>query len=426
MATPWATRTILTALAVTGLVIGVTAPGMAQSAALNSVVSENPVDFTPHVLDGQVQAIAEVGGLVVVGGQFTTIRDAGSSAQISQANLFAFDASTGRIVKTFAPRIDGIVQTVAAGPTAGTVIVGGNFGQVNGSSQRALTTLRLSDGSRVTSFSATTNGQVNKVLVRGNRLIVGGEFTTIGGSNRARLAVVNATTGAVESGFNVPVDGNRKPTLQPKPLVFEMDATSDGRYLVILGNFLTVDGKSRNQVAIIDLQSNSVTPWSSPRTSSLCGNSVAFFFSDVEIAPSNDWFVLVARGGYSTSGMCDTASRWALSPGSTNAQPQWINYTGGDTLWSVAVTPAAVYVGGHQRWLDNPNCDNCQGPGAVSRPGIGAISPSSGKALSWNPTRTRGVGAQELVATARGLYVGSDTEKLGREYHARIGLFPAS
>jgi hypothetical protein len=397
--------------------------GQAQSAPLPKVVSTNPVNFTPNVLDGKVQAIAQVGKVMVVGGQFSRISDAGSSARIDQPNLFAFNAKTGRIVKTFNPRVNGIVETVAAGPTPGTVIVGGDFRKVDGSWQRGLVTLRTSDGSRVTTFSAPTNGKVYKVLVRGNQLVVGGKFTTVGGVSRSRLAVLNATTGAV-SGFNVPVDGNRRPDVQPIPLVFEMDATSDGHYLVILGNFLTVGGQAHNQVAVIDLSAGKVMPWSTSRTAALCSRSVAFFFSDVEIAPSNDWFVLTGRGGYSSSALCDTASRWALNPYSTNASPTWVNYTGGDTLWSVSVTPAAVYVGGHQRWLNNPSCNNCAGPGAVWRPGIAAIDPSTGRALSWNPTRTRGVGAQELVATARGLYVGSDTEHLGHEYHGRIGQFP--
>jgi hypothetical protein len=60
----------------------------------------------------------------------------------------------------------------------------------------------------------------------------------------------------------------------------------------------------------------------------------------------------------------------------------------------------------------------------VSRPGIGTINPKTGKALPWNPTRKRGVGVRALVATVKGLYVGSDTDELGREYHGRIGMFP--
>jgi hypothetical protein len=413
-------------VALTCLATVTAAPAQAQSAALTKVVSQNPVDTTPHVLDGKVQAIAPVGSSMVVGGAFNTIRDANTSAQIAQPNLFAFDASTGRIVKTFHPSVDGSVETAVAGPVAGTVIIGGTFSKVNGASRRGLAMLRLSDGSLVTSFTATANGNVNKVLVRGNRLIVGGEFTTIAGGSRERLAVLNATTGALDTGFNVPVEGNRKPDVQPKTLVFEMDATSDGHYLVILGNFLTVGGASHNQVAIIDLFTDHVTPWASSRTSAACSSTVAFFFTDVEIAPSNDWFALSARGAYSRGQLCDTASRWRLEPGTTNAGPVWVNYTGGDSLWSIAVTPAAVYVGGHQRWLDNPDCNNCEGPGAVSRPGISAIDPSSGKALSWNPTRSRGVGVQELVATSRGLYEGCDTTQLGHEYHARIGMFPAT
>jgi len=101
-----------------------------------------------------------------------------------------------------------------------------------------------------------------------------------------------------------------------------------------------------------------------------------------------------------------------------------VNSTGRDPLLSTSVTGAAVYVGGHQRWMDNRYGVDHPGPGAVERPGIAALNPKTGKALPWNPTRTRGHGVETLVATPQGLLVGSDTEELGHEFHGRIGMFP--
>jgi hypothetical protein len=34
------------------------------------------------------------------------------------------------------------------------------------------------------------------------------------------------------------------------------------------------------------------------------------------------------------------------------------------------------------------------------------------------------VGVRVFVVTPRGLLVGSDTDRLGQEYHGRIGMFP--
>jgi hypothetical protein len=84
-----------------------------------------------------------------------------------------------------------------------------------------------------------------------------------------------------------------------------------------------------------------------------------------------------------------------------------------------------VYVQGHQRWLDNPQGHDNAGPGAVSRPGIGAIDPTSGKALAWNPTKDRGVGGKDLLVTARGLWVASDTAPHRARDAARIACCPS-
>ena len=91
---------------------------------------------------------------------------------------------------------------------------------------------------------------------------------------------------------------------------------------------------------------------------------------------------------------------------------------------AVAATDVAVDVQGHQRWLDNPQGSNAPGPGAVSRPDIGAINPATGLALPWNPTKERGVGGKDLYVTSQGLWVGSDTNRIGGETRRRVALMP--
>lgn len=151
---------------------------------------------------------------------------------------------------------------------------------------------------------------------------------------------------------------------------------------------------------------------------------------DVEFDPTGRYFVVGttgAWGGWTGNRLCDSISRWEMVD-APDRRPTWINETGGDTILSVAVTDVAVYAGGYQRWLNNESAPkaNTPGPTALSRSGIGALDPTTGRALTWNPGRTRGVGVRDLVATADGLLVGSDTESLGGEFHARIGMFPVA
>ena len=53
-----------------------------------------------------------------------------------------------------------------------------------------------------------------------------------------------------------------------------------------------------------------------------------------------------------------------------------------------------MYVGGHFRWLDNRNYSWRARGDAVERPGIGALHPTTGRALAWNPGKTRAHGAE--------------------------------
>ncbi|TYB40723.1 hypothetical protein FXF50_00090 [Micromonospora sp. AP08] len=404
-------------------------PALAVNATHTTVVGTNPVDWTPHALDGTVYRILQIGNRVYLAGSFTKVRNAGQTAQLAMPRLVAIDATTGQIDTTFRPVVNGTVKALAASPDGRSLYIGGAFTTVNGVAAPRVARIDAATGARVAGFApAALNNQVNDMRLVGNRLILGGAFQTVGGVTRRALAALNATTGAADASVNLRVEGPRKTTSgATAPVKIEaLDVSADGRRLVFVGNFSSVAGVARHQLAVANLSDTGATlsGWSTLRYQPQCAASMPTYLRGVDISPDGTWFVAVTTGAAFPGTLCDAASRFEFGTEAGGKQPTWVNYTGGDTLLSVAITGAAVYVGGHQRWLDNPYGRNSAGAGAVSRPGIGAIHPTTGKALAWNPTKDRGVGTAELYATDRGLWVGSDTVTVAGEYHARVAFLP--
>ncbi|MET7806678.1 hypothetical protein [Micromonospora chersina] len=404
-------------------------PALAVNATHTTVVGTNPVDWTPHALDGTVYRILQIGNRVYLAGSFTTVRNAGQTAPLAMPRLVALDATTGRIDTTFRPVVNGTVKALAASPDGRSLYIGGAFTTVNGVAAPRVARVDAATGARVAGFTpAAVNNQVNDMRLVGNRLILGGAFQTVGGVTRRALAALNATTGAADASVNLRVEGARKTTSgATSPVKIEaLDVSADGRRLVFVGNFSSVAGVARHQLAVANLSDTGATlsGWSTLRYQPQCAASMPTYLRGVDISPDGTWFVAVTTGAAFPGTLCDAASRFEFGAEAGGKQPTWVNYTGGDTLLSVAITGAAVYVGGHQRWLDNPYGRDSAGAGAVSRPGIGAIHPTTGKALAWNPTKDRGVGTAELYATDRGLWVGSDTVTVAGEYHARVAFLP--
>lgn len=413
-------RLLIAALALLALTAGLLP---AHGATEHSrVVSENPVNWTPHVLDGIVYAIVAVGDTVVVGGDFGQISEADGSGTLSQRYVFAFDRTTGAIDRSFRPALNGPVRALAAGDD-GTVYAGGYFTVVNGAAQQALARLRLSDGARYGAIDPPEYGEVRTLSRAGNHLYAGGGFSRIAGRTQRALARLDLRTDEWDTGFDLGVAGAGAARLRIEHLV----TSPDGDRLIFDGTFTEVAGQPRFQIAMADIAASParLSSWYTDAFREPCSGRFDTYLRDIDFAPDGSYLVVATTGRLTgEEKLCDAALRFETGAG--EQQPTWVNKTGGNTLFAVAVTGAAVYVGGHQRWLDNPDGDHEPGPGAVSRVGIGAIDPESGKALSWNPTRTRGVGVQCLLATPGGLWVGSDTDQLGREYHARIGVFPTT
>ncbi|MFF3442258.1 delta-60 repeat domain-containing protein [Streptosporangium sp. NPDC002721] len=410
-------------------------PGIAAAGTTehDGVVSADPVDTTPHVLDGIVNAIALVDGTVVVGGSFGEVREAGSARTLRRANLFAYELATGRILPGFAPRLDRPVQALAAG-VRGTVYAGGRFTRTGGARTRGLALLRLSDGSPLPRFGAQVRGGTVTSLARhGRHLYAGGDFTHVGDVARTALARLDAVTGEVDPSFTIEPGAPRGGRTRVHAI-----SLGHGR-LAVGGDFTTLGGLPRAQLGLVGVappastarglapSPAAVAPWRTDAYRGRCMADFPGYVRGLDLAPDGSYLAVVTTGGPGGRGrMCDTAARFETAPPSETraVRPTWVNHTGGDSLYAVAATGAAVYVGGHQRWLNNPDGHDSAGPGAVARPGIGAIHPRTGRALAWNPTRDRGIGIKAFLAHPGGLLVGSDTTRLGHEYHARVGMFP--
>ena len=394
------------------------------------VVSENPADWTPHVLDGRVDSITRVGTRVVAGGRFTKVRQAGSSEVLTRKNLFSFDAHTGVIDKSFNPAPDGAVNAVVAAPGGDAVFVGGQFRRIAGQSQAVVAKLdlptgRLSDGFR----PAVVSPRVDALAVHGSRLFFSGEITRVNGAQRWGLAAVDVTSGALEPGVAVRFSDPAHGVLT----VNRMAIRPDGSRLVALGSFLKADGKPRPRLAVLDLEGGNarVADWHSNGYADPCNSSFgSSYIRGVDISADGSFFVVVTTGGKAKA-LCDTVARFELGGTGFNIKPTWVDPSGGDSFIGVAVTDAAVYVGGHQRWMNNwynngTGRDATQGIGSVPRPGISALDPVNGLPLSWNPGREpRGIGVFGFLATPEGLWIGSDTNYVGGEYHPRLAFFPS-
>ena len=420
----------------------VTAPHPAASAMRHSaVVIENAIDRTPQLVPTQavplphIDAVAQVGNIIFVGGLFETVVDRTGQTH-ARRNFMAFDALTG-VVRP-GPGFDG--QIWAIEPYGDSVFVGGLFTSVDGIARNRLAKINAVTGALDPGFNARFSGGIIFDLQMWGGPNGSRPTLVVGGTLGRKLIGLDPVTGADTRYFNLGIV-DAIPNAWGGVAIYSLAINPAGTKLVATGNFMTVSGQSRARLFIANLTGPVATldPWYYPGFAKACSSThprrIAYL-QGVDFSPDGDFFVVTATGqipfdrpadiwpdGSATyHTVCDAAGRFNLAD---DQRPVWINYTGGDSMWSVAVTGAAVYVQGHFRWLDNPFGFNSQdGGGAVWRLGIGAIHPVTGEALAWNPPKPAAIGGKVFLATPSGLWIGSDSQTFGSERHHGIAFVP--
>jgi hypothetical protein len=425
-----AMRWLVSATAVASLAgvgAGLAAPAEA-GVTIQSLPQSNAVDWTPRVVDDAVvgdagvYALRQVGPTMYAGGDFNKVLDAAGTTSYTRTNFFSFDASTGA-VSSWAPTFNKPVWTMELSPDGTSLYIGGQFTRADGKWRPKLVKYDLATQTVDKSFYFARDdaARVTDLQFVGNRLFVAGTFD--GG-----IVAVDPSTGDVDPYFQNTQAAGQEDGYPTRVYRFAVNPAGDR--MVVIGSFTSIGGQSRQQAAMLALSptSASVSAWSSDRWNLDCSTDLRWYTRDVDWSPDGAHFAIAGTGGPapSTSKLCDTVSWWTPTEKSKQ-QPVWVNYSGGDTFHSVTVTNRAVFVGGHFRWLDNPYGSDSAGSGAVERQGLGAIDPSTGKALAWNPTKSieGGRGAYQLYFTDAGLWVAHFERKITKELHEGLGLLPS-
>jgi hypothetical protein len=430
-------------VALAGVWVLLATPGAAYALVGTSAVGNVPYIQINGTGDSYARSSTEIGSVVYVGGAFSKVFEPLSGKNYTRGDLFAYDEST-KLLTSFAPTFNGPVWGLAHSPDGRYLYAAGNFSTVNGASRKGLAQFDLTTGT-LTSFNAHLSAQARTVQYVDGHVIVGGLFSTVNGTSRAGLASLDPTTGALQSYVNAKLSGSVSSSAGATG-VYHSAVNPTGTQMAVAGNFTSAAGATHWRTILLDLGSTSATvsAWNAPILQQPCNsNTIPNYVTGLSYSQDGTWFAMSTTGYRNLSNgfplsqtVCDAVARFSTAvPG--GGVPTWVNYTGCDSLYSVLVTPDAVYVGGHQRWLSNPTACDQAGAGALSRPGIGAVDPTNGQALSWNPTRSRGRGADFLESTNLGLTVLSDcaapgnssdpssgSNYLASTFHPCVGVLP--
>ena len=414
------------------------------------LVPDRPRNNTPIISNGEIWDIEVVPSInrVFIAGNFTSLANSISpTTTISQAGLASYNLNTGLIDTSFRPTFNGGVAAVEATPDGTKLFVGGSFNTVGGVTRQKGASLNLTTGEPISTFAFTqsTNNQVMALATTDSTLYVGGRFTRINGVLKGGLAAVDTASGAVDPDFSNDITGGIG--VNGALGVPQLKVTHDETKLLVVHTGRQIAGQDRYGMGIIDLASKQLLPWRSrlwDDNLARVGGVTRIYNGD--IAPDDSYFVVSSGSGGDAPPISDTAVAYPLDAGSLqnpDVQPLWISRHF-DSIYSIAITEVAVYLGGHFQFIESPTSDDPWpgldnvgygtgqglagyglGDQVVRRDHIAAVSPITGKALEWNPTGGSNSfeGNKAMEATPRGLFIGGDGMWQGGVRTGRVAFY---
>ncbi len=395
-------------------------PPTGFGAAIDATTGDVDLSWPP--VNGVIYDVAGDGsGGFYIAGRFSTV---GGQPRTNVAHIHA----DGTLDPHWNPVPNSRVKAIAV--LGDMVYLGGEFTKVN--DERRIRMAAISTDGQLTSFTASTNGNVLAILPHQNRLFIGGAFSIVEGFNRGGVAELDPLTGEVldlNIGSNpvsfiaalaavgntlyvggglsllggagaVNIDSGALLPWSPDPNGYVQCLVADSDAVYIGGIFTRMDGTQRFGVAAVDPVTAEVLP----------------FHADLDVngvyAMDLAGDELFIAGGFREVGD-DLRSRLAMVDATTGAAFPWQSHAG-DYLYALAREGNTLYAGGQSVTY-----------GAVERQGIAALDLSTGEPTSFNPGVFGSVNDIEPSDTET-LYVSGGFGQIGgavRPYLAELDRF---
>lgn len=142
----------------------------------------------------------------------------------------------------------------------------------------------------ITSFSPLVNGTVNSIVLHGSSLIIGGNYIDINGISRNNLCIIDTN-----SNLNL---------WNPNPNGIVNKCIVSNNYLYVFGNFSNINGQARNGFAQFDLSTLSITSLNYPPgflTSNVFIKAIGdkFYFKDA----NNEKIIWTPKNSFNTDSL---------------------------------------------------------------------------------------------------------------------------
>jgi len=333
-----------------------------------------------------VEALATDGaGRVFVGGSFTHI---GVPSAANSGFAVLSPSGTGALDGTWSVAADGPVESFAVSADRSRLYAGGGFATIGGQTRSRLALLSTAGPGAVdATFNPGADGDVLALGLSadGGRLYAGGAFSTVGGAARRFLAALDAASGTVDTGFDARAGGT----------VFAVSPLADGTQVFAGGEFTSVNGVPRHNVAALDANGQLVPGFVADTTGGATGGEVDALAADGGMLYLGGTFLKVNG---------TTETRLARVDAVTGAVDTSFHASPGAAVNALAVSGTRLFVGGAFGWINDPT---------VVRNNLASLNTAAGAVEGWNPNLDNNVADLALSPDQRTVYIAGTFAHVG-------------